>query len=54
MNASIRLVSLSLSSVALVATAFAQYPPAFPAKGQSQQQQATDSSASTDGGEHRT
>jgi hypothetical protein len=45
MNASIRLVSLSLSSVALVATAFAQYPPAFPAKGQSQQQQATDASA---------
>jgi hypothetical protein len=43
MNASIRMLSLSFSSLALVATASAQYPPAYPAKGQSQQQQATDS-----------
>jgi len=43
MNASIRTLSLSLLSLALAATAWAQYPPASPAKGQSQQQQATDS-----------
>jgi hypothetical protein len=34
-----------LFSLALAATAFAQYPPAYPAKGQTQQQQATDSTA---------
>ena len=45
MNASIRMLSLSLSSLALVATAWAQYPPAYPAKGQSQQQQGDDSTA---------
>jgi hypothetical protein len=45
MNASIRLLSLSLASFALVAAAFAQYPPAYPAKGQSQQQQADDATA---------
>lgn len=45
MNASIRMLSLSLSSLALVAAAWAQYPPAYPAKGQSQQQQADDSTA---------
>ena len=45
MNASLRTLSLSLASLALVATAWAQYPPATPAKGQSQQQQATDSTA---------
>jgi len=45
MNVSIRTLSLSLSSLALVVTAWAQYPPAYPAKGQSQQQQATDSTA---------
>jgi hypothetical protein len=41
----IRVLSLSLSSLALVATAWAQYPPAYPGKGQSQQQQADDSTA---------
>jgi hypothetical protein len=45
MNASIRMLSLSLSSLALVATAWAQYPPAYPGKGQTQQQQADDSTA---------
>ena len=45
MNASIRMLSLLLSSLALVATAWAQYPPAYPSKGQSQQQQAADSTA---------
>lgn len=47
MNASIRMVTLSLSSLALAlaASAWAQYPPAYPSKGQSQQQQATDSTA---------
>ena len=42
MNATIRLTSLFL--LAACASASAQYPPAYPAKGQSQQQQATDSS----------
>lgn len=41
MNASIRIVSILIG--AACATAAAQYPPAYPAKGQSQQQQATDS-----------
>jgi hypothetical protein len=45
MNASIRLLSLSLSPLIVAATALAQYPPAYPAKGQSQQQQANDSTA---------
>jgi len=45
MKISIRMLSLSLSSLALVASAWAQYPPAYPAKGQSQQQQASDSTA---------
>jgi hypothetical protein len=45
MNASIRLLSLSLSPLIVAATAWAQYPPAYPAKGQSQQQQANDSTA---------
>lgn len=43
MNISIRMLPLSLSSLALAASAWAQYPPAYPAKGQSQQQQAGDS-----------
>ena len=43
MKTSTRIASLSLSSLALLATAWAQYPPAYPAKGQSQQQQASDS-----------
>src|SRR5262249_16601495 len=42
MNATIRFASLPL--VGLCALAFAQYPPAYPSKGQSQQKQATDSS----------
>ena len=41
MNASIRIVSIL--TFAVCATAVAQYPPAYPAKGQSQQQQGTDS-----------
>jgi len=45
MNASLRMLSLSLSSLALVATASAQYPPAYPSRNQSQQQQADDSTA---------
>jgi hypothetical protein len=45
MNASIRLLSLSLSPLIVAATAWAQYPPAYPVKGQSQQQQANDSTA---------
>jgi hypothetical protein len=43
MNASIRTLSFSLLSLALCAAASAQYPPAYPAKGQTQQQQGTDS-----------
>ncbi|HKE48611.1 MAG TPA: glycine zipper family protein [Rhodanobacteraceae bacterium] len=42
MNATIRLAFLPLAAVC--ACALAQYPPAYPAKGQTQQKQATDSS----------
>jgi len=43
MNPSIRSLSISLLSLALYASASAQQPPAYPAKGQSQDQQAKDS-----------
>src|SRR5215813_5396822 len=43
MNTPIRIVSFLLAATAAVASA--QYPPAYPSKGQSQQQQANDSTA---------
>jgi hypothetical protein len=43
MNTSIRMLSIPLLLLVLYASTSAQQPPAYPAKGQSQQQQATDS-----------
>lgn len=43
MNASIRMLSIPVLSLALYAASSAQQPPAYPAKGQSQDQQAKDS-----------